>query len=514
MTDDARIRALLDEVVLPFVDDEAMVGLAVGVVHDGRLVAARGFGHADLATRRPVTPSTVFRIGSISKTFTGLAVAQLAGQGLLRFDDPVTDHLRAFRWVQPPGTRPATLRDLLTHTSGVGEVQRLRDLLDTDTLRLGVPEGTPVPALTEYYARGLRTDIAPGRKWVYGNHAMAALGQVVEDVSGVPFEDYARAHVFAPLGLSGTDFVLQPAQRTHLATGYEVRRGRVRPVPWWDVVVRPAGSAFSSLEQMALYAAALMNGGANEHGRVLPAAGLEDMFTPHWREHPALPGQGLAFLLDDYDGHRVVWHDGGWPAFTSSMLVAPDARLAVLAFTNSGSGAVHAAAEQLLRRLLGLPALGPAAARRRAPASPHVWRDLVGVYAPERGGTTNVRMAGLGFEVEVLVRGGHLVARSPIGPLRSGVRLYAADPDDPLVFETVVPWRGAQQLLRAAFVPGADGRAARLVGTFYLPYQLERRPAIRSARRIAALAGLAGGSGALAAAWAGRSRGAVGPGAG
>jgi CubicO group peptidase (beta-lactamase class C family) len=487
------IGRLLDEIALPVVDDQAMVGFALGVVRGGELVASRCYGYADLGSGRPVDTSTVFRIGSISKTFTGVAAMQLVERGLIALDDPVADHLRTFRWVQPPGTRPATVREVMTHTSGVGEVQRRRDLLlDSATVGLGVPWGEPVPPLAEYYRGEIHSDIAPGRRWSYANHAITALGQVVEDVSGMPFEQYAREHVFAPLGLTGTDFVLQDGQRRSLALGYEVKGARVRDVPWSEVVVRAAGSVFSSVDQMATYAAALLNGGANEHGRVLKPTSLQTMFTAHWRQHPALPGQGLTFLLDDYDGHPVVWHDGGWPAFVSSMLIAPGADTAVLAFTNSGSRAVHAVAEQVLRRLLGVPVLSTGEARRRAPSSPELWADLVGVYAPPRGGTTNARLLDLGLELEVLVRDGHLVLRSPLGSLRAGVRLYPSDPDDPLLFESVVAFGGAPCLLRAAFVRGADGRATELVGTMLLPYQVERRPALRSARRLGRLAAGAG----------------------
>jgi CubicO group peptidase (beta-lactamase class C family) len=478
--------ALLDDVALPVVDDEAMVGLALGVVRDGGLAAWRGYGWSHLGAARRVVPSTLFRIGSITKTFTAVACLQLVERGLVSLDDPVAEHLRSYRWQQPPRTRPATLRDVLTHTGGVGEFRTWRDALDTTTNGMGLPWGTPAPALAEYYGGVLRAVVAPGERYAYANHAVATLGQVVEDVTGEPFARYVHEQVFAPLGLHRTAFRVTPALAGDVAGGYELRRGRVRSVPWRELAVEAAGSVVSSTDDMARYVAALLGGGANRTGRVLREATLADMFRPHWRSHPSMPGLGLGVELDDAEGHRLVGHDGGVPGFVSSMLVAPDDRVGVLAFCNSGSVAVPALAGQVMRALLDVPQLTTAQARRRVPAAPHLWAELAGVYAPPRGGTANVRLLGLGLELEVLVRDGHLVLRSPVGPLRGGVRLVAVDAEDPLRFETVDASGRVPRLLRVAFA--RDG-AGRIAGLAVGPYRFERRPWLRGMRHAATAAG-------------------------
>ena len=140
-------------------------------------------GVTDETTRAPVTPDTVFRIGSLTKTFTAVAVMQLWEQGLVDLDAPANDYLTTFR-LRPtrPDLQPATLRHLLTHTAGIGYWPRLSDLLHPV---FGCGRGSPQPApLGEYYRRGLPQEVQPGTKWVYSNHGFAALGQVVEDVSG------------------------------------------------------------------------------------------------------------------------------------------------------------------------------------------------------------------------------------------------------------------------------------------------------------------------------------------
>ncbi len=192
---------------------------------------------------------------------------------------------------------------------------------------------------------------------------------------------------------------------------------------------------------------------------------------------------GLAFFLDRLGEHRVAGHDGGWPGFISALLVAPDAGLGVLAFTNTTSGlAPHSLTERALARLLGVP--DDADTERRAvPASPHLWPELAGIYKPLPGLGTNFRSWQLlGGEVEVGVQGGHLTARapSPLKALRKGVRLHAADPDDALAFEV----REGEVAIPVRFARGENGQIASVStgstrGGFL---ELHRRPRSTSLR--------------------------------
>ena len=150
------------------------VGFAVGVVRDGSLDLFRGHGFADLASGTPVTEETVFRIGSISKTFTAVAVMQLWEQGLVDLDAPANRYLRAYRLIPArPGDRPATLRHLLTHTAGLPEVVRTSDVfrpLFGETVRVG----QPVPTLARYYGGALRLAAEPGTRFIYTDHDFTA----------------------------------------------------------------------------------------------------------------------------------------------------------------------------------------------------------------------------------------------------------------------------------------------------------------------------------------------------
>jgi CubicO group peptidase (beta-lactamase class C family) len=479
MTDRAAA-AQVDALLQPQLDNAGLVGCAIGLVHDGELVYSLGHGFADLAGRVRVDSGTPFRIGSVGKTFTGIGVLQLRDRGLLDLDDPVTEHLRSYAWNDRPGAPPATLRHLLTHTSGVGEVRGWGDLLRVRTqLTLLAPQGAAAPDLPAYYRKGLRPEVAPGRKWAYANHGYATLGQVIEDVSGQPFAQYMREHVFDPLGMTATDFA-HSARFGTPAKGYRLRRGRATELPWQQVVVAPAGSAVSSVEDLARYAAALTGGGANPAGRVLEPETLAEMTSPQWASDPRLPGMGLAYFREDFDGHRIVWHTGGLPGFVSCVMVAPEEGLGVVVLNNSGSLISFTLGESLLRAALGVPQLDHETAA--PPVDPAVADRVVGVYAPEPGPLTNLRHLSLyGSELTVSVRDGRLVARGLLGPFRKGIELHPAAPDDPLLFEAVVERLGGRQRAHFAFQEDADGSVTAVAGD---TFRFVRRPAWRSLRTV------------------------------
>lgn len=475
-------------------------GLAVGVVGRDGLRFFEGFGLADTARGTPITQHTVFRIGSISKTFTAIAVMQLRERGLIDLDDPVSEHLRSYR-LDPAHTsfRPATIRHLLTHTGGIGEFRSLADLL-RPTIGLAAAPDRPAPTLAAYYHGKLRVEVEPGTKWAYANHGFATLGQIVEDVSGEPFASYMRTHVFGPLSMDSTDFARTGPIRDHLATGYSLGRQGLKAVKYRDVAVQGAGSVFSTTADMARYAAALLGCDAGQ-GPFLPPGMLTEMFRPHYQPDPRLPGIGLSFLRGDIGGHRTVGHDGGWPGFISAMVVAPDDDVAVLAFTNTGSEAPDRVSDAILREILGVAADTP---RSDVPERPDVWGRICGWYGPDPGPLTNARVRMLtGAGVEVVVRGSHLVLRAltPVPRLRKGFRLHADDPADPYLFRLDLTDVG-RGTWPVAFSRNGDGAVAALnMGP--MPMSIAKRPGYRNpARLTAAVAGAAGAATTAAALYA------------
>ncbi|MFI7542450.1 serine hydrolase domain-containing protein [Actinoplanes sp. NPDC049599] len=413
-----------------------VVGLAVGTVRGGALESFHGAGLADIATGTPVTEDTVFRIASVTKTFTAVAVLQLWERGLVDLDAPVGAYLRAYRLVPAKaGFRPVTLRHLLTHTAGIREVLHPSGLLRMRDLGETVPAGRPVPSLAEFYGGRLRVDVQPGTSFAYTNHGFATLGQIVEDVSGEPLDRYFREHIFAPLGMTSTDL----ACSGRLATGYELRARGPVPITGYEVVTVGGGAVLSSPRDMARYVAALLGGG----GAVLAPGTVATMTAPQYQPDPRIPGMGLAFFRGELGGHRTVEHDGVLPGFDAQILLAPAAGVAVLAFANGAKRGMHWLGPEtanLMRRLLGVPA---ATVRTDLPQRPETWGDLCGWYRFTAHRTDPARLA-VGPAVQVVVRRGELVIRalSPIPALRRGFVLHPDDDRDPEVFRIELPWFG------------------------------------------------------------------------
>jgi CubicO group peptidase (beta-lactamase class C family) len=473
------------------------VGLAVGVVRNGSLESFAGQGLADIASNTPVTEDTVFRIGSVTKTFTAIAVLQLWEQGLVDLDAPANHYLRAYRLVPAKaGFRPVTVRHLLTHTAGIREVLHPSGLLRMRDLGETVKLGRPVPTLADYYRGGLRVDAEPGTRFMYTNHGFATLGQLVEDVSGRPLDRYLRERIFEPLGMADTDLVRSERVRSRLATGYELRAGGAKPVTDYEVVTAGGGGIWSTPRDMARYVAALLGGGTGEHGAVLEPTTLASIFEPHYRPDPRIPGFGLGFFRADLGGHLAVEHDGILPGFDAQIILAPDDGIGVVAFANGARRGMHWLAPELgglLRRLLGVP---DEVIRSDVPHHPELWGDLCGWYRFCAHPTDPARLA-IGPGAEVAVRRGRLVLRalSPIPALYRGFPLHPDDDKDPYVFRIELPWFGLGSG-RVVFSrePGVGTTALHLD---FAPLSFEKQPPARNPRRWAT-----GALGALAAATA------------
>ena len=231
---------------------------------------------------------------------------QLWEEGLVDLDAPANDYLRAYRLV-PARTsfRPATLRHLLTHTAGIPDVVHVSDLLHP----AGVHSAPGPPISAWQSASGCRRSpsttaavfgwrSSPATAFRTRNHGFATLGQIVEDVSGIPRERYFRERLFEPLGMTDRPTSSAPSGsprtwRPDTSSGDAVRQ----PVADREWICRlGAGGIYSTSRDMARFVAALLGGGANEHGRVLEPSTLATMFEPHYRPDPRLPGRGLGFV--------------------------------------------------------------------------------------------------------------------------------------------------------------------------------------------------------------------------
>jgi CubicO group peptidase (beta-lactamase class C family) len=407
---------------------------------------------------------------------------QLWEQGLVDLDAAANDYLRAYRLIPAEaGWRPATVRHLLTHTAGIREVLHLSGLLRMRDLGETVKLGRPVPSLAEYYRGGLRVDAEPGTRFMYTDHGFATLGQIVEDVSGQPLDRYFREHIFEPLGMADSDLVRSERVKPRLATGYELRSGGATAVTDYELVTVGGGAVYSTPRDMAGYLAALLGGGAGEHGSVLKPATMAMMFEPQYQPDPRIPGFGLGFFRTNLGGHLAVEHDGILPGFDSQIFLAPDDGVGVMAFANGARGGMHWLAPEvagLLTRLLGVP---DALIRTDVPQHPETWGDLCGWYRFSAHRTDPARFA-IGPGVEVVVRRGQLMIRalSPIPALYGGFQLHPDDDKDPYVFRIELPWFGIGTG-RVVFgrEPGVGTTAVHLD---FAPLSFEKQPSAKNPR--------------------------------
>jgi CubicO group peptidase (beta-lactamase class C family) len=313
---DALDAEALAEVVAPVfaagMKEEQIPGAAFVLVKDGRIVLAKGFGLADVASRRPVrTDETIFPYASISKVFTATAVMQLVERGRIDLNAPVDKYLKSLR---VPATYPQaiTVANLLSHTSGLDELPGRR-----------VRKAEDVMPMSRFLAGKLVRVHPPGVMTSYSSYGMALAGQLVEDVSGQPFEAYLRQNIWDTLGMSRTT-ITPGALGAALATPYEAEDGKLTAVPYEIYQTPPASAIVGTPENMAHFMIAHLQKGRYGDARIFSEKTAELMHRQHATMHPMLPGWALGFQADDANGRRIIEHGGDIGGFSALMTLLPD----------------------------------------------------------------------------------------------------------------------------------------------------------------------------------------------
>jgi CubicO group peptidase (beta-lactamase class C family)/D-alanyl-D-alanine dipeptidase len=310
----------------PFIEreraDHKIPAISVALVDGDRVVWARGFGWADSAVGVPATAATVYRVGSVSKLFTDIAVMQLVERGKLDLDAPVTRYLPEFHPKNPFGG-DITIRELTAHRAGLTREPPVGHYFD-DT----------EPTLAATVASLNRTMLVyrPGAHTKYSNAGIAVLGAVLEQTQGESFTSYVQRSVLDPLGMSSSAFQPIPESRANLAKGYMwTLDGRRFEAPTFQLGLGPAGSLYTSVLDLSRFMSVLFARGALPGGkRLLAKSTLDSMWTPQYAEPGATHGFGIGFSLGDLDGHRTVGHGGAIYGFATSLETLPDDSLGVV----------------------------------------------------------------------------------------------------------------------------------------------------------------------------------------
>lgn len=338
----------LEDFVLEKMGETRLPGLSLALIQDGEVVYRRGFGFRDLEQGLPATPRTLFGIGSVTKSFTCLAIMQLQEKGLLSVDDPVDRYVPL---EVRPGGEVIRLRHLMSHSSGIPALAYAEA---TIRHRQGssdrwLPLGGYEDMLRFVNGAGGWTQGRPGERWFYLNEGYVLLGSVIERVSGQPYQDYIRDRILTPLGMMRSYFgradvegdgdaatpYLITKDKTHLRGQYLYGR------------VTSDGGLVSNVEDMASYVMMYLSGGMGPNGRLVEADSLRAMQTPvvplplRRGEHRASPptgyyGYGLS-IYPDFFGHTLVGHGGSVLVSTAYMAFVPERGIGTVMLAN-GSG--------------------------------------------------------------------------------------------------------------------------------------------------------------------------------
>ncbi len=301
-------------------------GLALAITKGDEVIHVRGFGTA--GGQRPVTAETPFYIGSVSKSFTALAIMQLVEAGQVELDAPVRRYIPWFAVADEAASQTITVRHLLHQTSGLSEAGFRRPSLPPDT------------TLEETVRHLRRAELtAPvGTKHQYFNLNYNVLGLIVEEVSGQSYGAYLKEHVFAPLGMENAFVSREAAEQAGLAQGHNVVLGfpvaREQPYLAYDL---PAGMVIASAADMARYAVAQTNGGCLGETCVLSAEGIETLHTPPADvESP----YAMGWEAHEEEGLRRVSHNGAVRTFFSNVTLLPETGYGVVVLVNQ-NGLFH-----------------------------------------------------------------------------------------------------------------------------------------------------------------------------
>jgi len=327
----ADLSAFLDGLIPQQIEKADIAGAVVAVVKDGKVLFERGYGYSDVEKRTPVSPQdTLFRPGSISKTFTWTAVMQQVEQGKLNLDADVNQYLD----FKVPATfgKPTTLRDIMTHRSGLEET--IKDLF--------VGSEKDLMPMAKYLPAHLPAQIfPPGTTPAYSNYATTVAAYMVQRVSGQPFDDYVDEHFFKPLNMTRATFrqPLPEALKPYISAGYNLGSGKPKPFEW--VEVAPAGSLSASSESMAHWMIMHLQNGRYGDAQILKP---ETAIQMHARQEgwPAgMDAMCLGFYEQNLNGHRVISHGGDTELFHSDLFLILDSNVGLFVSYNSAGRPDH-----------------------------------------------------------------------------------------------------------------------------------------------------------------------------
>jgi len=353
--------ATLDKFILEKVSETKLPGLSIAAVRDGKVVYSRGFGFRDIAGGKPATPETLYCIGSVTKSFTCIAIMQLQEKGLLSVEDEVGKHI-PFN-MRAKG-EPVRIWHLMSHSSGVpalgyAEAVIRHTMKSTDTW-LPLVNGDDIYTFMDEAERWAHCK--PGERWFYLNEGYRLLGEIIEKVSSESYTDYVKKHILTPLGMSRSYFSHEEVDGDpEAATPYIVTKDGDRlPSTYPYGLISSDGGLVSSASNMAKYVSMYLDGGRCPNGGIVTPESLSEMMKPRVRT-PYEPwvsrnvrhyGFGLGSTQDAW-GNTIMNHGGSVSTATAQFAFIPERKVGVIALANATGYPLSYIADYTLAFLTG-----------------------------------------------------------------------------------------------------------------------------------------------------------------
>jgi CubicO group peptidase (beta-lactamase class C family) len=343
----------IDPMIEQALKDYQIPGLAVGVVVDGHVVYAKGFGYRDAEKKLPVDPKTLFAVGSITKAFTTFVAGNLVDEGLIAWDQPVFDVLPEFRMRDNYATQNVTIRDLLTHRSGMPrhEFVWYNSNMTKEELLHRIRYLEPSHEIRERYQ--------------YNNLMYFIAGCALEKASGKTWKQLVTERILKPLEMKATNFSVEEMLKTsNFANPYVEKKGTLQKVPFRNLtLIGPAGSLNSNIDDLTRWVQLHLNGGIYKGHQMISPATLQELHAPQVvisgapeTKETRLSAYGIGWRVDSYRSHYLISHDAVSDGFTSVVALIPDKNVGVIVLANRNLTALPRwVSLQLLDRILEIP---------------------------------------------------------------------------------------------------------------------------------------------------------------
>lgn len=418
-------------------------GFSIGLAKDGQVFYENGFGYRDVENKLPLTSDTVFGIGSVTKSFTCVAIMQLQEAGKLNVQDPVVKYLPEFKTPNEEYTKQMTIHHFMTHSAGIPPLPTLfkalsKSVANDPKFDDGVKSAGDIGKVEEEATKEqpsvdtyeqLMEDIAkqeftllgaPGTEFSYSNDCYSLLGAIIERVSGVSYEQYVKDYILVPAGMKNSVFHLEELDgHEDVSSLYNSRKVEDKTIvfesnnPWDAPSMRAAGFLKSTVNDMLNYAEIFRNQGKVGEAQILTPESVELMTTPHIEcEKGCYYGYGV-MVTPDYYGHKLVEHGGSIKGVAAQLNILPELGLTGVSFANLAGVPSTKLLFSAFADYLGKSVKDSYVSYEEVEISDEELQQYAGVYASGEGANYTMKIENSRLQVEA--DGMELKDLSPIG---------------------------------------------------------------------------------------------------